>query len=56
MWMEEMKSRLSETADALESREAAWQGSEEVFRPEDWGYTAGEKATAAIQRAIDAAG
>ncbi len=54
-WYAPLKDRLHAMADTLTANLTGWQGSEEVFRPEDYGAVKGEKATEAIQKAVDAA-
>ncbi len=55
-WFVPLQTRLHAMADTLTASLTGWQGSETVFRPEDYGYQPGTKATEAIQAAVDAAG
>lgn len=43
-------------ADELTASLTGWHGSDATFRPEDFGLISGERATRAIQSAIDKAG
>ncbi len=54
-WCGELQSALAEMSAGLRRTLTPWNVSEEIFCPEDFGSTPGERATAAIQRAIDAA-
>ncbi len=54
-WCAELQASLARMADTLRRELHPWQVSERVFCPEDFGSTPGEKATQAIQRAIDQA-
>lgn len=55
-WCEALESSLERMARSLSRNVTPWSGPETVFLPESFGFVPGEKATAAIQRAIDAAG
>ena len=55
-WCGSLRESLSAMAEVLEESVRPWAERGGVFVPEDYGFAAGEKATAAIQRAIDAAG
>ena len=55
-WYEPMRARLYTMADKLTKDLTGWQGSEQIFRPENYGAKSGKKATEAIQAAVDAAG
>ncbi len=54
-WCTELESNMEQMARELTWEVREWSGPETVFMPEDFGYIPGEKATGAIQRAIDAA-
>lgn len=54
-WCRELESNMEQMARELTWEVREWSGPETVFMPEDFGYIPGEKATGAIQRAIDAA-
>ena len=54
-WCRELESNMEQMARELTWEVREWSGPETVFTPEDFGYVPGEKATGAIQRAIDAA-
>lgn len=54
-WFAPLQQELHQMADTLTASLRGWHGSEDVFRPEDFGAQPGEKATKAIQAAIDAA-
>ena len=54
-WCAALQSSLTGMAEELTRALHPWQGSERVFCPEDCGFVPGQKATAAIQRAIDQA-
>ena len=55
-WCAAIQASLTAMAEGLNRNVHPWEGGSAVFRPEDFGCMPGEKATAAIQRAIDAAG
>lgn len=55
-WFAPLQSRLHKMADELTASLTGWHGSDATFRPEDFGLIPGEKATRAIQSAIDKAG
>ena len=55
-WCKALESSLERMARSLSRNVTPWSGPETVFLPESFGFVPGEKATAAIQRAIDAAG
>lgn len=55
-WCGALQEALAEMAEKLQRNVRPWQGSEQVFYPENFGLLAGEKATDAIQKALDAAG
>ena len=55
-WCASLQASLTAMAEALKNSAHPWAGGSAVFLPEDFGYVPGEMATAAIQRAIDAAG
>ena len=54
-WCGELEQAMEQMAEDLTREVRGWDGPETVFTPEAYGYTPGEKATAPIQRAIDAA-
>ncbi len=54
-WCGELEQAMEQMAEDLTREVCGWDGPETVFTPEAYGYTPGEKATAPIQRAIDAA-
>ena len=54
-WCGDLQDNLLRMAEELTEKLWPWQGNDAVFLPEDHGYVPGEKATAAVQRAIDAA-
>lgn len=54
-WFSPLRQELHRMADTLTASLTGWHGSDKTFRPEDFGARPGEKATAAIQAAIDAA-
>ena len=51
-----LRESLTGMAEKLQKNARPWQGGGRVFYPEDYGCRAGEMATEAIQRALDAAG
>ena len=55
-WFAPLQIRLHKMADELTASLTGWHGSDATFRPEDFGLVPGEKATRAIQSAIDKAG
>ncbi len=55
-WCGALRDSLTDMSVNLQKNTRVWQGGERVFYPEDYGFRAGEKATAAIQQALDAAG
>ena len=55
-WFAPLQSRLHQMADELTASLTGWHGSDATFRPEDFGLIPGERATRAIQSAIDKAG
>lgn len=55
VWFDEMHRDLHGMAERLTEKVTGWKEKPGVFRPEDYGYRGG-KATASIQRALDAAG
>lgn len=55
-WSGLLEEELERMAEDLTRNVTGWNGSGSVFTPEAYGYTPGKMATAAIQRAIDAAG
>ena len=55
-WFAPLQSRLHKMADELTASLTGWHGSDATFRPEDFGLVPSEKATRAIQSAIDKAG
>ncbi len=54
-WTVELEKELEAMADELAREVRGWNGPETVFTPEEFGLVSGEKATSAIQRAVDAA-
>lgn len=54
-WFMKVEKDLKAMADELVRDVREWSGPETVFTPEEFGYIPGEKATCAIQRAVDAA-
>ncbi len=54
-WCGPLAAEMEQMARELTGSVRGWTGPETVFRPEDYGYLPGEKATEALQRAIDAA-
>ena len=54
-WFVKTEKDLEAMADELAGEVRGWSGPETVFTPEDFGWTPGQKATSAIQRAVDAA-
>ena len=54
-WCKTLESNMEQMARELTCEVREWSGPETVFTPEDFGYVPGEKATGAIQRAIDTA-
>ena len=54
-WCRKLEADMEQMARELIREVQEWTGPETVFVPEDFGYISGEKATGAIQRAIDAA-
>ena len=54
-WLVKTEKDLEAMADELAGEVRGWNGPERVFTPEEFGRVPGEKATAAIQRAMDAA-
>ena len=54
-WCAELEKELEAMADELTREARGWNGPETVFTPEEFGMVPGEKATSAIQRAVDAA-
>ena len=55
-WFAPLQIRLHKMADELTASLTGWHGSDATFRPEDFGLVPSEKATRAIQSAIDKAG
>ena len=55
-WCGALRESLTGMAEKLQKNARPWQGGGRVFYPEDYGCRAGEMATEAIQRALDAAG
>ena len=56
LWLAEMEKALEAMAGELTREVRSWNGPDTVFTPEMFGWTPGEEATPAIQKAIDAAG
>ena len=54
-WCNKLETYMEQMARELTREVRECSGPETVFTPEDFGYVPGEKATGAIQRAIDAA-
>ena len=54
-WLTEMEKELKCMAGELTREVRGWNGPETVFTPEEFGWSPGEKATRAIQQAVDAA-
>ena len=54
-WFAEPEKELEAMAEELSREARGWSGPETVFTPEEFGLIPGEKATSAIQRAVDAA-
>ena len=54
-WCADLEESMEQMAQSLSRNAAVWTGPDTVFVPENYGYVPGEKATAALQRAIDAA-
>lgn len=54
-WGAELEQAMERMAEELTREARGWDGPETVFTPEAYGYVPGEKATAPIQRAVDAA-
>ncbi len=54
-WCRELETNMARMAGELTRDVREWSGSGKVFTPEDYGYAPGEKATDAIQGAIEAA-
>ncbi len=54
-WCPSLRESLERMADELTRDVRGWNGPDTVFLPEDFGYVPGQKATGAIQRAIDTA-
>ena len=54
-WFAEPEKDLEAMAEELSREARGWSGPETVFTPEEFGLMPGEKATSAIQRAVDAA-
>ena len=54
-WGAELEQAMERMAEELTREVRGWDGPETVFTPEAYGYVPGEKATAPIQRAVDAA-
>ena len=54
-WMDQTEKELEAMADDLTREIQGWNGPETVFTPEEFGWIPGEKATSAIQQAVDAA-
>ena len=54
-WSVKLKKDLEKMARELTAEVKGWHGPETVFTPEEFGLRPGEKATGAIQRAVDAA-
>ena len=54
-WFVKTEKDLEAMADELAGEVRGWNGPERVFTPEEFGLIPGEKATAAIQRAVDVA-
>ena len=54
-WCKSLEASMEEMARELTLTVKEWTGPETVYTPEAFGYVPGEKATAAIQRAMDAA-
>ena len=55
LWMAELEKGLETMAGELADEVQGWHGPDAVFTPEEFGWIPGEKATAAIQQAVDAA-
>ena len=55
LWMAELEKDLETMAGELADEVQGWHGPDAVFTPEEFGWIPGEKATAAIQQAVDAA-
>ena len=55
-WCPPLQASLHRMAQELQAAVLPWQGPDRVFYPEDFGFAPGQKATGAIQRAIDRAG
>ena len=54
-WMDQTEKELEAMAGDLTREIQGWNGPETVFTPEEFGWIPGEKATSAIQKAVDAA-
>ena len=54
-WCGSLEERMEQMADELTRTIHGWKGPDAVFLPEDYGFIPGQKATHAIQCAIDAA-
>lgn len=54
-WMDQTEKELEAMANDLTREIQGWNGPETVFTPEEFGWIPGEKATSAIQQAVDAA-
>ena len=54
-WLAKLEKILEAMAEELTGEVRGWSGPETVFTPEEFGWVPGEKATSAIQRAVDAA-
>ncbi len=54
-WCGELEEAMEQMAGELAVQVRGWNGPDTVFTPEEYGHSAGQKATAAIQCAIDAA-
>ena len=55
VWCGKLETSMAKMAGELIRTVKEWTGPETVYTPEAFGYVPGEKATAAIQRAIDEA-
>ena len=55
LWSVKMENDLKAMADELTRDVRGWNGPETVYTPEEFGWHPGEKATYAIQQAVDAA-
>ena len=54
-WCAGLEDSMERMALSLDREVTGWTGPDTVFVPEDYGYIPGEKATAALRRAVEAA-